>query len=135
MIVTLVGPIDYFWNENWMTDQHVQYMIWRSEISRKLVEAGHLVYRPHEAFKGAWSDKMQEVNRVALAYSDVVINLNPGVPAYGTAEELVFVEHINKRGYNLIQVFNAPHHTDRPVVQADDLCIGRVIQRGKIDKQ
>lgn len=107
MIIMLVGPIDYWWNENWGTFNHRVYQSWRDLVSRQLVEAGHLVYRPHEAFKGAWDERAQDVNRAALQRSDVVINLNPGVPAYGTAEELEFVHGLNAHGYK-IQVLNAP---------------------------
>ncbi len=33
MIVMLVGPVDYWWNENWGTPQHETYCIWRDTVS------------------------------------------------------------------------------------------------------
>jgi hypothetical protein len=96
-IVMLVGPIDYWWNEHWMTAEHRMYMSWRNSISQQLVEAGHLVYRPHEAFKGAWSEKAQRVNDEAIRAADILINLTPpGIPAYGTAAEITFASYIDR---------------------------------------
>lgn len=92
MKVFLAGPIDYWWNENWETPAHIAYMEWRDKVNAMLVESGHLVYRPHQAIKGAWpkdeADSYQAVNDLAIYLSDVVIVLTPpGVPAYGTAAE------------------------------------------------
>ncbi len=95
-IVMLVGPIDYWWNENWHSPAHETYIAWRNELNQKLVEAGHLVYRPHEAFKGAWNELAQVVNNAAIAAADVLIDMNPGVPAYGTAAELAFARNMSK---------------------------------------
>lgn len=90
MIVMLVGPIDFWWNENWKTPEHQAYMVWRRNVNDQLVEAGHLVYRPHEAFKGAWDERAQIVNDEAIARADLLINLTPpGVPAHGTTVEIM----------------------------------------------
>ena len=97
LIIMLVGPIDYWWNENWHSEKHETYMAWRNELNQKLVEAGHLVYRPHEAFKGAWNEFAQIVNNAAIAAADVLIDMNPGVPAYGTEAELVIARNMQKR--------------------------------------
>lgn len=89
MIVILVGPIDFWWNENWLTPAHLEFKEWRDRVSREFVEAGHLVYRPHEAFKGAWDERAQHVNDAAIAMADIMVNLTPpGIPAYGTAAEV-----------------------------------------------
>lgn len=89
MIIVLVGPIDYWWHENWDTPQHHVYVDWRNHISKKLVEAGHLVYRPHESWKGAWDERAQVVNDAAIDIADIMINLRPpGIPAYGTEAEV-----------------------------------------------
>lgn len=88
MIIFLAGPIDYWWNENWHRPAHLDYMKWRQCVNDSLVEAGHLVYRPHEAIKGAWDERMQAVNDKALELCDVFVYLTPpGVPAYGTQAE------------------------------------------------
>jgi hypothetical protein len=108
MIIALIGPIDWWWNNNWLSPAHLEYKAWRDDVCKQLVEAGHLVYRPHEAFKGAWDDRMQEVNRLALKNSDIVINLRPaGIPAYGTEEELAYVKELIKYNY-AIQILEAP---------------------------
>jgi hypothetical protein len=89
VFVVVVGPIDHWWNENWGTFEHEVYATWRDGVCKQLVEAGHLVYRPHEAFKGAWDERGQAVNDVAIDSADVMVNLRPdGVPAYGTQAEV-----------------------------------------------
>lgn len=98
MKVFLAGPIDYWWNENWKTSQHVAYTEWRREVNDLLVEAGHCVYRPHEAIKGAWDENMQAVNDLAIDLCDVFIYLTPhGIPAYGTAAECKRAKDAGKR--------------------------------------
>lgn len=93
MRVTLCGPIGYWWDENWNTPQHWRYVEWRDLASRALVDAGHLVYRPHEAFKGAWDANdgdalAQHVNNAAILASDVIFDLTPdGIPSPGTDVE------------------------------------------------
>lgn len=97
MKVFLAGPIDYWWNENWETPAHIEYLDWRKQINQWLVEAGHCVYRPHEAIKGAWDESFQAVNDTAIRLSDVFIYLTPrNVPAYGTAAERDFASTIGK---------------------------------------
>lgn len=97
MKVFLAGPIDYWWNENWGTPAHEDYKLWRQTLNNLLVESGHLVYRPHEAMKGAWDEAMQEVNNAALRLCDVVIYMTPlGVPAYGTRDECEYAAIIGK---------------------------------------
>lgn len=88
MKVFLAGPIDYWWNENWESAEHIAYLEWRKKVNRLLVEAGHLVYRPHEAIKGAWDESFQAVNDLAIELCDVFVYLTPeGVPAFGTEAE------------------------------------------------
>jgi hypothetical protein len=90
----LCGPIEYWWDENWETDEHWHYVAWRDAVSVALVDAGHLVYRPHEAFKGAWDandgDSFgQLVNDAALIACNVILDLSPpGIPSEGTEAEL-----------------------------------------------
>jgi hypothetical protein len=78
-------------------------------VSEALVDHGHLVYRPHEAFKGAWDEDVvlkdryrspQAVNDAAIRISDVVINLTPdwpGVVSQGTDDEMAYCRSIGKR--------------------------------------
>lgn len=100
MIVFLAGPVDFWWNENWNSPQHLGYKMWRKDINDALINAGHLVYRPHESFKGAWVEKAQEVNNCALRLCDCVIYLTPPiVPAYGTKAEVELAEMMGKPTY------------------------------------
>lgn len=97
MKVFLAGPIDYWWCENWETPDHIIYLEWRKFVNQLLVEAGHLVYRPHEAWKGAWDEVAQEVNDVAIRICDVMIYLTPrDVPAYGTVAEVEQAQMMGK---------------------------------------
>ncbi len=90
MKIFLAGPVDYWWNENWESPQHIQYMKWRDYISKLMVEAGHLVYHPHRAWKGAWDESAQAVNDAALDVCDEFVYLTPlDVPAYGTMAEKI----------------------------------------------
>ncbi len=93
-IVMLAGPIKHWWNENWETPEHWHYNAWRELVSKVLVEAGYLVYHPHMAFKGAWDERAQAVNDVALCTADVVLNLTPpGVPSQGTDGEVLYARN------------------------------------------
>lgn len=107
VIVMVVGPIDYWWNENWESEAHQSYKAWRNRVCRSLVEAGHLVYRPHEAFKGAWSEDAQIVNNAAISCSHLLLDIRPpGVPAYGTDAEVAFAKNMG------IPVFACPPGTE-----------------------
>lgn len=89
MFVIVVGPIDYWWNSRWNTPEHTQYKRHRDNVCRLLVAAGHLVYRPHEAFKGAWDETAQAVNDAAIDRADIMVNVRPpDVPAPGTEAEI-----------------------------------------------
>lgn len=97
MKVMLAGPIKAWWDE-WESPQHKHYVAWRDALSQALVDAGHLVYRPHEAFKGQWHESAQAVNDVALRTSDVIANLTPeGVPSLGTDDEIDYARRYNRR--------------------------------------
>lgn len=101
MRVMLAGPIKAWWDE-WDSDRHKVYLEWRELLSTSLVEAGHLVYRPWEAWKGQWDDNdgdrvAQAVNDVAVRTAEVVLNLTPpGVPSHGTDVEVILCESIGK---------------------------------------
>jgi hypothetical protein len=106
-IVMLAGPIKNWWGKNWNTPQHEAYANWRRRLSERLVDAGYLVYRPHEAFKGMWDERAQSVNDMALSIADVVVNLTPpGVVSEGTDGEVLFARN---RG---VMIHAAPPATD-----------------------
>jgi hypothetical protein len=98
MKIFLAGPIDYWWNENWESDEHIAYLEWRKKLNTLLVEAGHCVYRPHEAIKGAWVEDMQEINDLAIAKCDVFVYMTPpGIPAFGTEAEKNVARRLGKQ--------------------------------------
>lgn len=98
MIVFLAGPIDWWWNNNWESPEHIAYLEWRNYLNKCLVEAGHLVYRPHESFKGRWDERAQAVNDKAIELCDVFVYMTPpGVPAYGTEAECNVARGLGKR--------------------------------------
>lgn len=120
MIIFVAGPIDFWWSENWETEEHLDYMNWRDMVKTFLVEAGHLVYLPHQAFKGAWDEKAQVVNDAALAICDVFIYLTPpGVPAFGTDAEKALAVSIGKPVLHappadLSEIYHLTHPLDDP---------------------
>jgi hypothetical protein len=127
-IVMLAGPIKHWWDENWDTVEHWDYVSWRDAVNDGLVDEGYLVYRPHEAFKGRWDERAQSVNDLVLRTSDVILNLTPPrVPSLGTDGEILYaknhanalivpappVEDVDKGISNLmlrLQRLNIHHH-------------------------
>lgn len=90
-IIMEAGPIKHWWDANWDTPEHWAYDAWREAVSAGLVDASFLVYRPHHAFKGTWTERAQAVNDAALRVSDAVVNLTPdGVPSLGTDGEVLY---------------------------------------------
>jgi len=88
-VVFLAGPIEWWWGERFHSLEAVHYRAHREYVSQCLVEAGYLVYRPWDAFKGSWNERMQDVNDFVLLKSDIVIDMTPpGVEAIGTAHEV-----------------------------------------------
>lgn len=99
--VMIVGPVAYWWDtdtyQNWETPEHWHYVAWRERVNDALVEAGYLVYRHWEAFKGTWNDDMQEVNNFVLKRCDFIINIKPDFAwSVGTDEEMVRAKDWNK---------------------------------------
>lgn len=124
MIIMLAGPIKHWWDENWGTTEHRKYAEWRSEVSRVLVNAEHLVYRPHEAFKGPWNENAQAVNDMAIRIADVIVNLTPpGVPSVGTDQELIEAARYSRVVIDAPPPLNWSHDVDR--------CIGQLIRKLK----
>lgn len=108
-MVILAGPIKHWWDDNWDTPEHWHYYAWREFLSTRLVDShGYLVYRPHHAFKGDWTERGQGVNDTALISADVVINMTPpGVPSDGTDGEVLLAS-----GHGAI-IVNAPPPLER----------------------
>ena len=88
-MVILGGPIKHWWDENWDTPEHWHYDAWREALSGGFVQDGSfLVYRPHHAFKGTWTERAQAVNDAAIRSSDAFVDMTPaGVPSEGTDSE------------------------------------------------
>ena len=90
-VYVLGGPVEYWWGVRWHSPEHYRFLLWVAQIQSCLVEAGHLVYTPNRAFRGAWNDRMQKVNDLAIKMSDgFIYTTPPGVVAYGTQAEVNF---------------------------------------------
>jgi hypothetical protein len=101
LVVMLAGPIKIWWADGmWDTDQHREYTQWRGAVRVACVKAGHLVYSPHRAWQGAWSENAQRVDDMAIEAADVLLDLTPsGITANGTEAEIL---HAHKVGTPVI---------------------------------
>lgn len=97
LVVMLAGPIKVWWQPGrWESPEHRRFVEWRDAVRVACIRAGHLVYSPHRAWQGAWSEKAQRVNDMAIEMADVMLDLTPpGTPADGTLAE---VEHAYAAG-------------------------------------
>jgi hypothetical protein len=100
-VVMIIGPVAYWWDtdeyKHWDLPEHWHYVKWRQRVNDALVEAGYLVYRHWEAFKGTWNDRMQFINNAVLEQSDFVINIRPLYAwSDGTDKEVQFAREIGK---------------------------------------
>lgn len=119
LIVMVAGPIVHWWGENWMSPEHRRYDAWRAKVCDALVQWGYLIYMPHQAIKGTWTPRAQQINDAAIGVSDVVLVLTPeGVPAEGTADE---EQEAEKQGKTVIHF---PPPADK---NADRAEIGRLL--------
>jgi hypothetical protein len=92
-VVFIMGAVAYWWDtdeyQHWNTPEHWHYVAWRERVNDALVEAGYLVYRHWEAFKGTWNNRMQRYNSLILSDSDFLINIKPDFAwSDGTDEEI-----------------------------------------------
>jgi hypothetical protein len=95
LVITLIGPIRTWWGRL-ESPEYAEYNTWRKAIQSAVVHAGHLVYSPHLAWKGAWHEKAQRANDMAIMQSDVVIVMTPpDTVAVGTAAEIKVAEEYN----------------------------------------
>lgn len=87
-VIYIAGPIEYWWqDDNFDSNLAKAYRWWRDELSKEFVEAGFLVYRPWEAFKGPWNERMQVLNDVAVQRADFVLNITPYAVHLGLGTE------------------------------------------------
>ena len=86
----LAGPIKAWWGEGmWDTPLHRTYTSTRSLVRDTLVANGLLLFSAHTAWQGSWHEDAQRVNDMAIAISDVLIELYiPGIVADGTDAEV-----------------------------------------------
>lgn len=102
VIAALIGPIEYWWDtpedpDRFNSQPAVEYRAWRQIVNDFLVGKGWLVYRPHEAFKGAWDERAQVFNDAVIRVADVVICMRPiGIPGLGTDHELQLAGELHK---------------------------------------
>ena len=96
LVVMLAGPIKIWWEEGmWDSEMHRRYIEWRDAVRVACVKAGFLVYSPHRAWQGAWSEKAQRVNDMAIEASDILLDLTPpGITADGTVAEVTHAQRV-----------------------------------------
>lgn len=133
-IIMLVGPIKYWWGEDVDPADRQHYTDWRDALNDGLVADGYLVYRPHEAFKGTWTERAQSINDLVLQISDVILDMTPpGIPSLGTDAE----KHYAKSHGNAL-ILPAPPTRNfeegvRAIIQKlDELEVGRAVASQEI---
>ena len=96
LVVMLAGPIKIWWAPGqWDSPPHREFVQWRDAVRVACVKAGFLVYSPHRAWQGAWSESAQRVNDMAIEMADVVLDLTPpGVEADGTLAEVAYADKV-----------------------------------------
>ena len=96
LMVMLAGPIKIWWADGmWDTEIHRTYTQWRDAVRVSCVKEGFLVYSPHRAWQGAWSENAQLVNDMAIEAADVLIDLtSAGIAAEGTIAEVAHAHRV-----------------------------------------
>ena len=96
LVVMLAGPIKIWWEDGmWDGETHRVYTLWRDAVRVACVKAGFLVYSPHRAWQGAWSERAQHVNDAAIEAADVLIDLTPpNTVADGTIAEVEYAHRV-----------------------------------------
>ena len=85
----------YVPQELWGGPEHTEYVAWRENVRKGLIQAGYLTYAPHEAFKGTWDERAQAVNDAGIAAADMMLVLSPpGIPTDGTDDEVAYANRI-----------------------------------------
>jgi hypothetical protein len=96
LVVMLAGPIKIWWTDGmWDSPAHRAYTQWRDAVRVACVKAGFLVYSPHRAWQGAWSEHAQRVNDAAIEAADILVDLTPaGTVADGTVAEIAHAQRV-----------------------------------------
>jgi hypothetical protein len=96
LVVMLAGPIKIWWTPGqWDSPAHREFVQWRDAVRVACVKAGFLVYSPHRAWQGAWSESAQRVNDMAIEMADVVLDLTPpDTEADGTLAEVAYADKV-----------------------------------------
>lgn len=96
LLVVLIGPIKTWWGRL-DSDEYRNYSEWRDAVRVACIQAGHLVFSPHQAWQGAWYKDAQKINDFAIIESDAVIVMTPpDTYAPGTADELLVAREYGK---------------------------------------
>jgi hypothetical protein len=79
LILVLAGPMADWWRDGRGDDAaRRRYREWRDAVRIACVRDGFLVYSPHRAWQGVWSDGAQRINERTVELADVVLDLTPG---------------------------------------------------------
>jgi hypothetical protein len=115
IIIMGAGPIEYWWDtpedpDRFNSPEAIAYRAWREVVADyfKDFKKGTLLYKPWTAFGGQWDERAQPLNDAMVRIADVVINMNPGVPAEGTDHEIALAKSLGK------PVFACPPGTGLP---------------------
>ena len=101
-IIFLAGAVAHWWDDNWDTPGHYEYMKWREDVRTALIAGGYLTYAHYEAFRGTWNPRAQKINSYALRASDLMLIMTPEhIPSPGTDEE---IEHATEHGIPILRV-------------------------------
>lgn len=88
----IYGEHQHIPDEFWDTPAHREYVAWRNDVRKALIDAGYLTYAPHEAFKGTWHEGAQAINDAAIQTSHVFLNLSPAEAFHGEKALAVITE-------------------------------------------
>lgn len=113
IIIMGAGPIEYWWDTpedpyRFNSVAAKAYRAWREIVADyfKDFKKGTLLYKPWTAWGGQWDERAQVFNDHAVRTCDVLIDMNPGVPALGTDHEVGLAISLDK------PVFACPPGTD-----------------------
>lgn len=91
----------------WGGPEHTEYVKWRQTVNDLLIAEKYLVYRPHEAFKGTWTEDAQVVNDCVIRASKAMLVLSPpNIPTEGTDAEVEIAHSVG------VPVIYGPPGTD-----------------------
>jgi hypothetical protein len=92
-IIFLAGAVAWWWDANWDSPQHYEYLEWRNQVRTALIAGGFLTYAHYEAFKGTWNPVAQKINDYAITQSHLFLILTPdNIPSEGTDKEVLIAK-------------------------------------------